>query len=126
MSKRITALSFILSLLFVSASQANSLICEATQKAACDIDEPCRELPTNIYILIDQNAGVYARCDSNSCDYYEATFSPSGPFTNIVFAPGTLAKLFNNGTFFTEVVTLGLQTLVSHGTCSDYFPEPAD
>ncbi|WP_424982064.1 hypothetical protein [Maritalea sp. S77] len=98
---------------------AAQLICKPFQQATCDVQSPCEETKTPIYLIVDQEAGTYQRCDTDGCDKYLAEFKDSGSFfTNIVFAPGTLAKLFNRGQFYTEVVTLGLETIVSHGACN--------
>jgi hypothetical protein len=59
---------------------------------------------------------TFARCDEKGCDEYPALFTRSGLFTNIVFAPGTLAKLSDTGSLV-EVVTLGMVALVSYGRC---------
>jgi hypothetical protein len=98
---------------------AEPLVCRPFQQATCDVESPCEETETPIYLIVDQEAGTYQRCDTDGCDKYLAEFKDSGSFfTNIVFAPGTLAKLFNGGQFYTEVVTLGLETIVSHGACN--------
>ncbi len=111
-----------LTMLASGSAAAAPMICVVDQQYECS-REGCRPgRPGNIHKLIDRERQVYSRCDDMGCDDFPASFTTTGPFTNIVFADGTLAKLSPDITeprklHLVEVVTLGVIALVSYATC---------
>jgi hypothetical protein len=94
------------------------LICIPSKKYSCSKDE-CRQVKSNVFILIDYTNNKFYRCDDKPCDQYPAEIGESGNFINIVpqNPNGTIIKIAKGGDYF-EVVSLGLDILTSYGTCS--------
>ncbi len=92
-------------------------ICIPNRKQYCTTNG-CEDIKPTVFVLYDENNNMVYRCDNNPCDGYEVTSSPSGMFTNItpVEPRGLSVKIADNGEY-TESATLGLDTLISYGTC---------
>ena len=91
-----------------------------SSKATVRAGQKFRKPVITITNIIDWEQKTYSRCDAKGCDTYPAQISQSGLFYNIgVPQHGLLAKVWANSQapMFVENFTLGLSTLVSHGTC---------
>ena len=96
---------------------AEPLICTPTQKFYCTANG-CREIPAQTWALVDAIKGMYARCDKNGCDRYDAAVSRSGVMTNIeVPARALFARFSGSGEAFVEVASQLTDIYVSHGSC---------
>lgn len=94
--------------------------CAAEQKWGCELPGGCeRQDATKVWMVVDFAKRTYQRCDRNGCDSYAMTPTEKGVFTYIrlrdhpdVFMKMGLADLF------VEVVSQGVSTLNSFGTCA--------
>jgi hypothetical protein len=101
-----------------SASANASVRCVIQPKYSCS-PEGCESVKPSVSIRIDPERGTYSRCDFKGCDDYAAAISRSGDFVNVALPErGMLAKVSTSDGGFVEIVTLGLGTLVSYGTCT--------
>lgn len=93
------------------------LECRVTQKFSCVAGRTCATVAPTTWNVVDVGGQSYARCDQRGCDKYPASFNRSGLFT-IIDVPrrGMVAKIDDTGGFL-EVVTIGLDALISHGAC---------
>jgi hypothetical protein len=78
----------------------------------------CKTVPVSVLVRLDVKNQLYSRCDLKGCDDYPARFTPSGIFIVIdVPRKGMVAKMAMNGSQFVEVVTTGINAIVSFGSC---------
>lgn len=95
---------------------AKKLLCNS---GACEIAEP------NIFNLISGSSvspsqhPTFSRCDSKGCDVYDSRFESPGEYVNVqpLDPKGMMFKMSLGDSKYLEVVTLGLDTLVSWGYC---------
>ncbi len=71
-----------------------------------------------IWSRIDQERGSYARCSWRGCDVFVAGFTQSGAFT-VIDVPGisVIAKLSAAEWNLVEVAILGMEVVISYGSC---------
>ena len=108
-----------LALLAVSEpSAAETLTCTPSQKFFCS-KEGCKTAPAKVRTVIDTDMQTYSRCDSNSCDKYDATMSMGAVYLNVL-VPGksVTAKIEFPSLQYFETVSLGLGVYTSFGKCS--------
>ena len=117
MKRALAALGATLAML--TLAEAEELKCEIREKFVCEPGAACKPSPVGVWNIIDTAKRTYARCDTRSCDTYEARFSQSGIFINIeVPGRGVIAKMSMDGSAaFHEVATLGHSVLISFGAC---------
>ena len=112
-----TAFLFLTVFCTATSAHAQELRCEILQKYVCEA-AGCKSVPAKVWNLVDAAKRIYARCDSNGCDKYDAQFSVSGTFINIdVLGRGLTAKVATDGSSFHEVATLTHVIYVSFGSC---------
>ncbi len=101
-----------------SLPAAAAIRCDFQSKMSCRADS-CQFLEITTYSVIDPAESTYARCDSNGCDTYPAEFVESGAFMNIT-VPGRslMGKMSLPNAKVVEIATLGLDVLLSYGTCA--------
>lgn len=109
---------FVLTVALVGIAKADAIVsCEIHSKFSCSTAR-CDSVASSVANRIDLERGTYSRCDSRGCDDYNAVISRSGDFLNIALPEhGMLAKVSTIDGGFLEVVTVGLSTLISSGTC---------
>ena len=94
----------------------SNLKCQPESMNTC-VDGICNSTKPNITLFWKPKEQKIGRCNSSSCDYYKVVVSHSGAFTNISLpANGMLVRIGEDG-MYTEVVTLGLMTIVYNGRC---------
>ena len=82
------------------------------------IEEGVQDSPVSVLVRLDVKNQLYSRCDLKGCDDYPARFTPSGIFIVIdVPKRGLVAKMAMDGSQFVEVVTTGINAIVSFGSC---------
>lgn len=92
--------------------------CVPTTRNQCDATG-CRPLHAGIHVFIFSDGPTYTRCDASGCDEWRATFVRSGSFLNIELRGRAAFARMGDDRSFSEVVTLGQMTLVSHGRCQE-------
>lgn len=100
---------------FSNVAVAKPFECHLTDKRECSPSEPCKSIPSNVWLLIDTEAKTYARCNADGCISRTAQVSHAGIWTAID-APGTssFAKLSDFGDIV-EVVTINSVVLIGYG-----------
>ena len=116
---RLTSLTIAIAALATPVAAQGVHECRITQKLSCAAGDGCSPVAISTWNVVDFTRQTYSRCDQKGCDSYPASFHRSGAFT-IIDVPrrGMVAKIANTGGFL-EVVTIGLDSLVSHGTCRE-------
>ena len=98
----------------------HELYCIPERKITCSIDG-CTEAEPNVFVLLEEGSGNfnYSRCDNKPCDTYPATPYISGAYMEVRTNDnhGILFKSSTIDQSYVEVVTLGTDTLTSHGHC---------
>ena len=93
------------------------MTCTVTHKYACG-DKGCTSGDPTIVIRIDFDRSIYSRCDAKGCDDFDAVITRSGIFVNVALPNrGAMAKLSEDGSNFTEVVTVMTTPVISLGYC---------
>lgn len=94
-------------------------ICTPKSRYNCS-DDGCEKAKPVVFVLYDQNANKVYRCDNKPCDGYSVTEDFSGLYTNLtpVVPNGSLVKLSTDNEYV-ETVTLGLDSIIYRGTCTD-------
>jgi len=96
----------------------STLNCQVTKKAACGPDGCVSAPPAGAYNRIDLARGVVERCDTKGCDAHQVSAARSGIYVNLSFGRGAAFIRLEEPTMaYMEVITLGLSTIVSHGSC---------
>lgn len=105
---------------FQDAGTWQKLRCTPTARLTCNGTQ-CAPAEPVVYLNLNKQTGFYSRCDSKSCDDYQADFNVSGMYTNIQakYPMGNIIKVLGNREYI-EVVTIGLSSSFSSGIC---FPE---
>jgi hypothetical protein len=99
---------------------ATPLRCTFDHKLECDRRgcEPYVDTG-GIWNQIDPERESYARCNWRGCDIYVAGFRPSGAFTVIDLPEiNAMAKLSTTEQNLVEVGILGMDVVISYGSCS--------
>ncbi len=92
-------------------------ICTPNKKQVCSSDG-CENIQPTVFLAYDETNNMIYRCDNQSCDGYEITNKPSGLYTYIEpTEPRGFTVKISNTNEYTETVSMGLDTLVSYGTC---------
>jgi hypothetical protein len=110
-------------------SRFRSLYCHPISKLLIDgLTNETTALAPDVDLIIDFDNKTYTRLDTKGSDTYDAQFNTAGVYTNIqtTTPKGVLVKVqteevLNNDPFYLtymEIVTLGLDSYISHGTCS--------
>jgi hypothetical protein len=98
----------------------HQLYCIPERKVSCSIDG-CDDVVPSVFVLINEDKSNYSisRCDDKPCDTYEATPYFSGAYLEVKTNDnhGLLFKTSIIDQSYVEVVTLGTDTLTSHGRC---------
>lgn len=100
------------------------VVCFSNEKISC-INGECRDLPTNTFNLLagTRSDGNISRCDKNGCDTYRTIAQQSGIFENVqpVEPMGFIFKrlISEEKHEFVEVVSLGLEIIITSGYCED-------
>lgn len=94
------------------------LICTPEKKFSCSSQGGCQQVKANVFVLISFLEHKMYRCDNKPCDGYSIQTDESGEYMNIrpENSNGTIVKLEKGGNYY-EVVSLGLDTLTSFGSC---------
>ena len=95
---------------------ADTYRCEPEQGYVCGV-EGCSTAAPSVWAVVDMDSGVYMRCDKKGCDSYDGVLSNSGIYTNVLIAPGAIAKIENPSLEYVEVVSSGLGVNISYGQC---------
>lgn len=93
--------------------------CDAATKFSCSI-KGCEKVRDTGWVNLDFLAGRYERCDSKGCDQYEMTHSLGGIYTTVSAGQGTFLKAVNDGSEFTDIVSLGTSIFASFGRCTPH------
>ena len=104
----------------VAELPAHQLYCIPETKSHCSLTG-CEAVDPKVFVLLnsdDEGLALY-RCDEKPCDAYPATDEMSGVNLEIrtIENHGILFKTSTLDQSYVEVVTLGTDTLVSHGHC---------
>ena len=118
---RAGAIVFLLTVAGSAQSQLLSdLRCTPLTRQICST-AGCRPGPPATYAKLSFERSSYSRCDSKGCDAYPARIVRSGAFVTVEVPGRAMLARLDEGNSFVEVVTLGLDTMISHGSCG---PEP--
>ena len=103
-----------------SSLPEHQLYCIPEKKSACSL-EGCKPVDANVFVLLNETSSGVAmyRCDDKPCDAYPSTADIGGATMEIrtIDNHGILFKTSTLDQSYVEVVTLGTDTLVSHGYC---------
>ena len=98
-------------------SLAQPTKCSWSQRHQCSQVGPCVAVVPKTWGVFDSEAKTYQRCDRSGCDAYPVTVNQLGSYRVVgIDGSGSFMKVGHDGTA-TEVVSLGVNVLVSHGTC---------
>lgn len=94
-------------------------ICLPVTRFDCSSDN-CKNAKPVVFVLYDENANKVYRCDKNPCDGFDVSKEVSGLYTNLtpITPNGSLVKLSNDNEYI-ETVSLGLDSIIYRGTCTD-------
>lgn len=102
---------------FVSAPTTAALKCEIISKFAC-AKSGCEPNAVGVWNLIDADKMTFSRCDQKGCDHYDMRVTKSGIYFNIIIADRAMfAKMSADGREYVEVTSIGMNVLVSYGSC---------
>jgi len=102
---------------------SHDLYCVPSTKSYCNVDG-CKNVEANVFVLLGINQSkdslFMARCDDKPCDIYDVNLLQSGEFTTFETKEphGILFRTSNLDQSYVEVVTLGTESFVSNGFCS--------
>ncbi len=69
--------------------------------------------------VVDFEDKVYRRCDQNTCVSYDILFvRPHAESTEVSFAPSAIMRADDDGSRYTETLTIGGTPITSSGTCA--------
>ena len=96
----------------------HELICTPEKKFSCSEQEGCQQVKAGVFVLISFLEHKMYRCDNKPCDGYSIQTDEIGEYMNIrpENSNGSIVKLEKGGNYY-EVVSLGLDTLTSFGSC---------
>ena len=101
----------------------HDLYCVPSAKSYCTVDG-CKDVEAKVFVLLGRNQNrdslFMARCDNQPCDIYDVNLSQSGEFTTFETKEphGILFRTSNLDQSYVEVVTLGTESFISNGFCS--------
>jgi hypothetical protein len=99
------------------AARASQWRCLPTSRFICTANG-CESGPPLVWVVIDYASKRYERCDAKGCDRYDLGSSAGGIYTTAWPNAGAFLKALNDGSEYTEVVTLGTTVHVQHGRCT--------
>ncbi|MGD9729774.1 MAG: hypothetical protein AB7G68_06625 [Nitrospiraceae bacterium] len=101
------------------ADRSTKWRCLPTSKFVCS-PERCQPNYPNVTVLLDFLTKTYQRCDEKgSCDTHHLSHSNSGIYTFASPGAGAFIKIVNDGRSFMEVASLGTDTFISYGECTE-------
>ncbi len=96
---------------------SHTKLCTPDRKQECS-SEGCEDIQPTVFLAYDEPNNMIYRCDNKPCDGYEVQTSQSGLYTNIApIEPRGFTVKVSSDNEYVETVNLGLNTLVSYGTC---------
>ena len=110
--------------LFAEAEK-NFQIAKAWKKIKCQpksgflcTKHECVKKEVKTYLVLDKEKETITRCDSETCESFEAKFNQTGVFFNIQSdgPVGTLIRIFGDSRY-KEITTVGLDAYIANGNC---------
>lgn len=117
---RSTAWATIGSLLAALPAQPQMILsdlrCEPTRRQIC-LATGCNPSSPKGYTKLSFERSTYARCDAKGCETYSAKLVRDGALVTVEVPGRAMLARIEASASFVEVVTVGLELTISHGSC---------